>query len=161
MAEPSEAVDPFERLTNTHRRIEERLAELEHAAGQADLSTMADVLGFFDRAGARHHEDEERSLFPRLRGDAHIAPLLTALEAEHREHDDARAALQAAHAEGAHAVGPAVERFCSLYRAHIEREEKELFPAARAALDDGAKREMAKEMEDRRGGGGGGRGRRR
>jgi hemerythrin-like domain-containing protein len=154
MAEMGDAGDPFARLLNTHRRIEERLAELEQAAGQADLATMADVLGFFERAGARHHEDEERSLFPRLRQVADLAPLLTTLEQEHRDHEAARATLEAAHAQGADAVAPAVDRFCTLYRAHIAREEVELFPAARAALDEPTKEAIAKEMADRRGGGG-------
>src|SRR5438105_10007962 len=138
-------VDPFARLENTHRRIEERLADLEHAAGQADLSTMADVLGFFERAGARHHEDEEKSLFPRLRRHAALAPLLTSLEGEHRAHEEAREGV-ARDCEGAAdcpTLVAAAARLCAVYRAHIVREEKELFPAARAALDEATLRQIA------------------
>jgi hemerythrin-like domain-containing protein len=147
-------LDPFARLLNTHRRIEERLAALEHAAGQADLATMADVLGFFDRAGARHHEDEERSLFPRLRDVPALAPLVASLEEEHRAHEAARVDLEKAQAAGGAGVRLAVQGFASLYRAHIAREETELFPAARAALDEPTQHAIATEMTDRRGGGG-------
>jgi hemerythrin-like domain-containing protein len=155
--------DPFARLENTHRRIEERLLELEAAAprlvdpaerAQA-LEIVHDVLGFFERAGARHHDDEELSLFPRLVGNAELVPVLRALEDEHRTHDAAYAAL----ADGVRAgvdpatLGALVARLATIYRAHIAREEAELFPRARAALDPETAAAVAAEMSARRGGG--------
>jgi hemerythrin-like domain-containing protein len=165
--------DPFARLENTHRRIEERLATLERAASELDtvermraLDDVYDVVRFFSRAAARHHEDEEISLFPRLARLAcatELAPLLAALEAEHRAHDAVYAELSALVASFPSDVGPErsdevrlatlARQLSEVYRAHIDREERELFPAARRALDEAACAEMASEMEARRGGG--------
>lgn len=162
--------DPFARLENTHRRIEERLETLERAASELDsvermraLGDVYDAVRFFARGAARHHEDEELSLFPRLARVSELAPLLATLEAEHRTHDAVYAELAALVDSFPSDVGPELadearltalaHRLSEVYRAHIEREERELFPAARRALDAGACAEIAEEMEARRGGG--------
>ena len=160
--------DPFARLENTHRRIEERLATLERAASELDgvermgaLGDVYDVVRFFARAAARHHEDEEASLFPRLARVTELAPLLTSLEAEHRAHDAAYTELAALVDAFPSDVGPEradevrlaalARRLSEIYRAHIDREERELFPAARRALDAATCAAMADEMQARRG----------
>jgi hemerythrin-like domain-containing protein len=164
----SEEHDPFARLLNTHRRIEEQLDALERAAieiGAPGQQTQAlveidDIIGFFDRAARRHHEDEERSLFPRLRAEPELDPLLEALEAEHRSHDEAYDRVVAA----AQALSPgslssdeverlraAVVRLAEVYRAHIGREERELFPRAKTLLGSAALDAIAAEMLYRRG----------
>ena len=174
--------DPFARLCHTHRRIEERLDDLQRGAAEVGdeakrgeaLDAIFNVLGFFERAGARHHDDEEESLFPRLRSAAshpgvdhaaaaracrQLAEILAALTAEHREHDAVYAELLSL----AHSVpqtGPddgyaarlqaTAKRFAQLYRAHIRREEDELFPAAARALDAKTIGDLAREMSERR-----------
>ena len=146
--------DPFERLLHTHRRIEERLEELLAAAPRADPASdevVKDVLGFFARAGQKHVDDEERTLFPRLRALPALAPILAALEEEHREHARLERALEEA-APGNRAA--AARALADAYRAHIEREERTLFPAARAALTPEVLRALGEEMAERRGGGG-------
>ncbi len=162
------ARDPFARLENTHRRIEERLATLERAASELDgvermraLDDVYDVVAFFARAAARHHEDEEKSLFPRLAAVADLEPLVRSLADEHREHDAVYGEIAALVGAFPTDVGPEradearlaalARRLSDVYRAHIDREEKELFPAARRALDAAACEEMAEEMEARRG----------
>jgi hemerythrin-like domain-containing protein len=136
----SDETDPFARLERTHRRIEERLAALE--AGEADA---ADVIEWLDRSAARHHDDEERSLFPRLAADAAFATILAALGDEHRALDAATRALAASPADPTLAA-----RLNDLYRAHIDREERELFPRARAALTAVVIEEIGREMIGRR-----------
>lgn len=171
---PENENDPFARLCHTHRRIEERLVTLERAAIDVSdsalrmdaLNAVYDVVGFFERAGARHHEDEERSLFPSLRAVASLAPLLAALEEEHRAHQAVFAELSAL-VGGFSDEGPERKdeeslrtlsaRLAEIYRAHIEREEKDLFPAARAALTPEDIVRIAKDMTERRGERGGGR----
>ena len=160
--------DPFGRLENTHRRIEERLATLEKAAGELDgvermraLDDVYDVVGFFARGAVRHHEDEEKSLFPRLTGVPELGPLVASLEAEHREHDEVYAEIAALVRSFPTDVGPEradevrlaalAKRLSEVYRAHIDREEKELFPLARRVLDEATCTQMADEMEARRG----------
>ncbi len=159
--------DPFVRLENTHRRIEQRLATLEQAASELDdsalrpdaLRAIYNVMGFMERGAVRHHEDEERSLFPRLRGATALSELIAVLEEEHRAHAALYAEL-AAHVRGWPDEGPdrpgeahlraLVRRVAEAYAAHIQREERELFPAARSVLGADARREMGNEMMDRR-----------
>src|SRR4051812_22871089 len=93
MPNDADRTDPFSMLRSSHRRLEERLAELATAAralddpAQADaaLGVCEDVLAYFGRAVTRHEDDEERSLFPRLAPFAELAPALAALATEHVE----------------------------------------------------------------------------
>jgi iron-sulfur cluster repair protein YtfE (RIC family) len=173
--------DPFAQLERSHRRLEERLDELRDAARDgaptADaLETLRGVAAYFARAVPRHEEDEEKSLFPRLAassaGDA-LAPLLARVTEEHRAHEGLHARLASLVAEReasasgvpsqalASALEELAEALIRAYHTHVDEEERVLFPAARAALDDAAKAAIAHEMDARRGGGGGGGGRRR
>jgi hemerythrin-like domain-containing protein len=157
--------DPFEQLERSHRRLEERLDDLAMATSgeTVDLDAVREVAAFFARAVRRHEDDEERSLFPRLRGRPELVPILERLSREHREHEalhtklDALAQIPVTEASArpaaelraeVEAVGDALTR---AYRAHIEEEERHLFPAARAALDATAQAEMVAEMQARRG----------
>lgn len=164
--------DPFARLESTHRRLEERLQALTAAVAELArpdlprddrdeaLAVIEETTSFFERGARRHVEDEERTLFPRLSGEASLAPILQALEAEHREHralEDELSALVAAF-EGrrpdlaeAQRLTAIADRLGVLYRAHIAREEQELFPAARKVLAPEVLAEMGDEMVDRRG----------
>ena len=154
----------------SHRRLEERLDELQMASGGADTPAAADiardVAAFFARAVRRHEEDEEQSLFPRLGKVASLAPSLERLAREHREHEklhaelDALAEKLAGGEDALRELGRVADALTQAYRTHIEEEENVLFPAARAALDDSGKAEIVREMQARRGDGGGG-GRRR
>jgi hemerythrin-like domain-containing protein len=173
-----EARNPFEQLERSHRRLEERLEDLTWVAREArgaavDVDALRDVAAFFTRAVRRHEEDEERSLFPRLRGVAGLEALLERLAVEHGEHLALHARLEPLIATLDRApddqaaieqVVQVAEALVSAYRTHVDTEERTLFPAARAALDADALAAIAREMQDRRGngngggGGGGGRG---
>ncbi len=147
--------DPVERLANTHRRMGEELTALEQAARTGDRQRLDEALDFFASAAKRHHADEEASLFPRLQGDASLAPLLDALTAEHREHDVVRTEIEGLTRADAPAetIAARVDAFVAMVRAHLEREDRELLPAAERALDVDAKTAVAMEMRARRGGG--------
>ncbi|HEY5239992.1 MAG TPA: hemerythrin domain-containing protein [Polyangiaceae bacterium] len=144
--------DPVERLGNTHRRMEQELAALEVAARAGDRQGLDLGLDFFASAAKRHHEDEEASLFPRLRGNAELAPLLDALAAEHREHDAARRQIEelVRGNAGPGVIAAGVARFVGALRAHIEREDRELLPAAERVLDPETRELVASEMRERR-----------
>lgn len=159
--------DPFARMEQTHRRIEERLAGLSRAAGElADgarrmeaLDEIYDTTGWFARGGARHVADEEQTLFPHLRGKPECAALLAALEAEHAEHQALEKELgtlvggwreEGPEVSDERRVAELAEKLGELYRVHIEREEKELFPMARRLLAPSVIEEMGKQMMDRR-----------
>jgi hemerythrin-like domain-containing protein len=151
--------DALSRLLRTHARMEENLVDLERAAAEMRMETIDDVVAFFGRAGARHHDDEERCFFPKLRGVAALAPIVAELESEHRAHDALYAELRdAARAPGdGEGLRATVAKFATAYRAHIRKEEDELFPRVRALLDANALAEIARDLDARRGGGGRGR----
>ena len=142
------AEDPFEMLLRCHRRLEERLDDL---AAAKDRETIEDVLHFFGRAILRHEADEETSLFPRLKNCEHI---IAALTKEHREQEKLHTELRHI-ADGwpqtESRLPDLVDRLRAAYGAHAEREEKELFPAARKQLGEAELTAMLREMDQRRG----------
>jgi hemerythrin-like domain-containing protein len=162
---------PFEMLAACHERVERMLGLLERLAAHlprqgADAQARdaaRDVMRYFDQAAPQHHEDEERHVLPALReaaresGQAALAALADRLHADHEQMAAAWAALRVALAGIVAGQGPpgvtldAVPGFAALYRAHIEREDREAFPAA-AVLVRGAMLEtMGEEMATRRG----------
>jgi hemerythrin-like domain-containing protein len=144
--------DPVARLANTHRRMDGELRALEVAARTGDAQGLDLGLEFFATAAKRHHEDEEASLFPRLRGEADLVPLLDALTAEHRAHEEARREIEGlVRGSGdAREIEASVARFVAMVRGHIEREDRELLPAAERTLDAETRAAVAEEMRGRR-----------
>lgn len=142
--------DPFEMLERCHRRLEETLEMLRTPTRQ----TLDEALAFIDRAVRRHEDDEEQSLFPRLSRVPQLAGLLDRLTVQHRDQtalvDELRAQLAAAAPDDAQ-IRDVVARLDAAYRQHINIEERELFPAAKAALDADDLGGMASEMDARRG----------
>ncbi len=137
-------------LERCHRRLEETLATLATPSRQA----LDEALAFIDRAIRRHEDDEEQSLFPRLVRVPQLAPLLDRLTVQHRDQtalvEELRSLLEAARPDEAR-LRDVVARLTAAYRQHIAVEERELFPAAKAALDADDLGGMASEMESRRG----------
>lgn len=137
-------------LERCHRRLEETLATLADPTRQA----LDEALMFIDRSVKRHEDDEELSLFPRLVRVPQLAPLLDRLTVQHRDQaaaiEDLRALLEAPKLDPVLAR-EIVARLSTSYAEHIAVEEKELFPAARAAFDADDLGGMASEMDARRG----------
>jgi hemerythrin-like domain-containing protein len=160
---------PLDLLERSHRRLEERLAVLQSAAsaivreraGVTELTAIDSVLGFLERSAARHEEDEEESLFPRLRGVPELRPLLDDLAADHLLHRHLLKQLRSLHS-GWPETGPDASDGAALailaneltraYRTHIEREERELMPAARERLGPAEREGIRIEMSKRRSG---------
>lgn len=142
--------DPFEMLERCHRRLEETLELLRTPTRQA----LDEALAFIDRALRRHEDDEEQSLFPRLARVPQLAGLLDRLTVQHRDQsaivEELRAELAAATSDE-RKLRDVVARLDAAYREHITVEERELFPAAKAALDADDLGGMASEMDARRG----------
>jgi hemerythrin-like domain-containing protein len=156
-------------LERSHRRLEERISELQRAAGAilreradtGDLAAVDDVLAYLERSAVRHETDEEESLFPRLRVHRELRPLLAELSAEHDLHRQIVAHLRTQRSgwppggpdagDGA-ALAMTTGELARAYRAHIEREERELLPAARDHLSRSELAAIRLEMERRRNG---------
>lgn len=155
---------PYEMLEACHERVERslslllRLAEHLRSVGPDEQARDAarDLLRYFDIAAPHHHEDEERHVLPRLRalGQAGLADRIAA------DHVRMQAAYQAIRPgllalretalppdEAQLASWPA---FAALYRAHIELEEGDAYPACRAEATPEALALMGAEMAQRR-----------
>ena len=162
---------PFEMLAACHERVERMLGLLERLAAHlpqqgADAQARdaaRDVMRYFDQAAPHHHEDEERHVLPALReaardpGQHDLAALADRLQADHKQMAAAWAALRVPLVEvtegrwSAGARFDAVPGFAALYRAHIEREDREAFPAAAGLVRGPALEAMGVEMATRRG----------
>lgn len=115
-------------------------------------------------AAARHHEDEERHVFPPLMAgpDPAVKALVLRPIQDHRQMElawtDARSVLQAVVDHG-EAPWPGLtvwhqvklNDFARLYRQHLDDEEKVACPAACGLLGPGALAAMSEDMMVRRG----------
>lgn len=168
MIRPHEAApnydDPLGLLAACHRRIESQCALLHklvlHLQAQGNDARAQEaavgIVRYFDTAGRYHHEDEERDLFPTLTAhDPALTPVLRDLAADHAHMESVWRRLRSALAQvdtGGPALDTAlVEEFTALYRAHIEREEREIFPRARQLLGPAEMAALAQGMAQRRG----------
>lgn len=159
---------PFEMLAACHERVQRSLDLLRrlqdhlarHGADAQAREAARDVMRYFDIAAPKHHDDEERHVFPALlAADAkrHTALVQRLLEDHQRMGTvwpHARAALQAVadgQWTGEAAALQAWAAFADLYGPHIEAEEALAYPAARVQLDAGATAAMGAEMAQRRG----------
>lgn len=163
---------PFEMLEACHERVErmlsliQRLQQHLQKTGCDDSARQAarDVMRYFDQAAPRHHEDEERHVFPPLVAgpDAAVKALVLRLIQDHRQMElawtDARSVLQTI-ADHGNVPWPGLtvwhqvklNDFARLYRQHVDDEEKVAYPAARGLLGPGALAAMSEDMLLRRG----------
>jgi iron-sulfur cluster repair protein YtfE (RIC family) len=163
--------DPLDFLVEIHDRIQEQLAILERQTrtlteqgGGAAQQEIGKTLQRIETLGALHTEDEEQSLFPRLRSssaadDFGLLELAQVLEMQHREKEAALAEL-AAHLETLPAA-PAptaqqldrlqglVARLIDLYHAHIMIENQRLVPGSKECLQASDLNAMQQEMRTR------------
>lgn len=167
--------DPLELLVECHRKLERHLDALLRAAEVVRAGSDAERLSAFfaiDMARAhfygplvKHTEDEEQSLFPRLRrrGGIAAAEALAAvgeLEAEHRAaellHREFDGLADRIPRDGSAGVGEleelnrVVAALASLYRPHVRVENELVFPAASRILTVEDSRQIGAEMQARR-----------
>lgn len=132
-------------------------AHVESRGADSDAREAAsNILRYFDVAAPLHHADEEEDLFPALRalGEPGLELAIAELEAEHLSlaglWQSVRLWLTAI-SQGEAAPPPnELESFARLYPAHADREEAEVYGAAKrltsAELD-----ELGTRMRQRRG----------
>jgi len=167
---------PLGLLSDCHRRIEAFLdmmlrvldgsQDARNPLAPGEREALEAALRYFDVAAPRHTQDEEESLFPRMRAsndpDAHAAlDRMVALEADHRHADAQHAAVKDLCRRWLD-VGPLPEpdrqqladllrELRHLYTGHIALEDSELFPLAARVLDQRQLKEIGQEMARRRG----------
>jgi hemerythrin-like domain-containing protein len=167
---------PLGLLSDCHRRIEnflemmirvlQRSGDGSRALAGDERQALETALRYFDVAAPRHTQDEEQSLFPRLRASDNPQALaalarVEALEADHRHADTAHAQVkdlcrrwldagplpQARRQRLVHLLQDLRE----MYARHIAMEDNELFPLAARVLNSSELHEVGKEMAQRRG----------
>jgi hemerythrin-like domain-containing protein len=167
--------DPLRLLVHCHARIEAQLTALERAAEVlrvAERQSLPQLFAVIDGAiahfaipGVKHTEDEEISLFPRMRrhggsaGEEAIAAIAE-LESQHRsaeqlhsEFDDFVATLPrdgSADNRELDSFGGLVAGLTMLYRPHINLENNFVFPVAARVLPAGEIQALGEEMRARR-----------
>ncbi len=157
-----EQIEEF--LMACHRRIEARLAVLERAAEAVEqrpaeaLEAFDSVFRFLESSGALHTEDEEDSLFPRLRArmerGEHV--FLAGLEHDHAEAGVLVRRLRSLVEQARHgavdgaAIRGAAGELAALYRRHIAEEDSALTAYSRRVLTPPERLAIAAEMRKRR-----------
>lgn len=134
----------------------------KHGADQEAQVTATSIRRYFNEAAPRHHEDEEVDMFPRLRERLHaeadkvVLDVLEQVEADHLEMAGLWNALDAELAQVTRGKAvklsqAAVDRFATMYRHHIDAEERVLLPALKRALNANDWQQVGRAMAERRG----------
>lgn len=167
--------DPLGLLVHCHTRIDGHLRALEHAGEvlrrpgaeqlPAAFNQIALACAHFAVPGVKHTQDEEISLFPRLRehGGAEAEDALSAaaeLEIQHRVAERLHAELNAlaerilrdgaCEAETVDRFNEIVSILAAIYRPHIRVENSIVFPVAARVLGAGVIQTIGNEMRARR-----------
>jgi hemerythrin-like domain-containing protein len=161
--------DPVEMWLACHERVRRfasmlgrlRVHMVSAGADEEARASAESIRRYFNEAAPRHHEDEEADMFPLLRArctatDAAVIATIERVETEHVEMAALWRELDAVLARiGAGSSAPLadelVERFESLYDAHIVAEETVLLPAMRRVLGAGDWQAIGISMARRRG----------
>jgi iron-sulfur cluster repair protein YtfE (RIC family) len=159
---------PIEHLMACHRRIEQRLETLINAAGHMGidragaLKAIRKSLEFLDTSGALHTQDEEASLFPRLRPKLSSSEVVfvDSLEAQHVEagavYADLKQLATTLNSPGGSSTDSiasyrdCASRLRALYRDHIRAEDEILTALAKRSLGELDISEISREMRARR-----------
>ena len=160
---------PIAVLKHCHDRIRKQIATLQkllvhlpEKGASIDAKQAANaVMNYFNKAAHNHHEDEERDLMPMLQAIAvgDDATLLGALVPEIlREHQEMDAAWRVLDrqlreiADGASAALAVddVNRFATIYSAHMEKEETHIAPMAKRLFSPAQMQQLGNAMRARR-----------
>ncbi len=147
------------------RRASEALRNREETDYQPVFATIDTVLTHFSTAGTKHTQDEEESLFPRIRehvddGVSEVFDAVATLEVQHSLAQNIEKKLERFYVSmtGDEALDSnKTDLFCDLseslydlYRPHIQVENEFIFPAAGKILAASELLEIGKEMYQRR-----------
>jgi hemerythrin-like domain-containing protein len=149
--------DPVGLLRACHDRILQHCELLERLPETPDSATARQVVRYFTTSAVQHHRDEEEDLFPLInRQSMKIAELVFQLRKQHVQLDELWNALlpqlRSVPQEGFDADFRArTAEFCTLYREHIQRENRELLPLISSSLSRQQLGMVGEKMAARRG----------
>jgi hemerythrin HHE cation binding domain-containing protein len=164
--------DALDLLRNSHRRIEWYLLIMADVLARTGGDTLAApdrevvraALAYLEVGAAMHADDEQRSLFSRLRAmdetGGVLPDLIERLDAESEAIREAQATVSPlCHAwlfrcaltpAEAASLRESLAALDAAYRAHIEGQEQDLFPLAAYVIDASDMDQIAREMMARR-----------
>ncbi len=157
--------EPLEILEACHGRIENQLVTLERLVAhlrekdvdESVRKAIASVVRYFESAGAHHHEDEEIDLFPHLSKvtGGTVDGLIGELLSDHILMGQGWIAVKEALLEVNAGISVVLDEvkinvFADIYRRHIQRENHELLPLARAVLSAADLKSLSLSMTNRR-----------
>lgn len=157
--------DPLGLLRACHDRILAhcctlvRLAEHIHQKGvdEEARGAMSRIHRYFSTAGRHHHADEEKDLFPRLRGlDPGVDALMDELLGQHHRMDQLWESLAPLlsdpdRVDNAAQFERLVDEFVKVYRQHVVTENTRLLPAAESLIREADRMALGRAMAARRG----------
>lgn len=160
--------NPLGLLSDCHRRIERFLGVLSKLARERrgaaltieESGALDRALTYFREAAPKHTDDEEDSLFPRIRHSPDALAIIDELETDH---ETAEAAHQEVEILGldwlqkgslaehsANRLVDVLTELQRLYAKHISIEDGELFPLASQLLNHDQLAQIGAEMASRR-----------
>ncbi|TCK73746.1 hemerythrin domain-containing protein [Acidipila rosea] len=162
--------DPLGMLKDCHRRIEQFLhilATVAARAGEGELSgeeknAVEASLRYFRTGGQRHNQDEEESLFPRLRAENTAGQMdeLDRLESDHHRASELHETVDRLYSawitadrlssEDQARLLAATREMERLYAEHIQVEERIVFPHAAQVLNSHTLAAIGAEFSARR-----------
>jgi hemerythrin-like domain-containing protein len=161
---------PIAVLKHCHERIRKQIRTMENLGIHLALEGLDfeaqqaanSILRYFNKAAHHHHEDEEQDLLPMLQATARgddtllLNEVVPEIMKEHSQMDRAWAGLEQqleAISSGTSAVLSAddVDRFASLYQAHMEKEETHIAPMAQRLFSSEQMAHLGDAMRARRG----------
>jgi len=156
--------DPLGLLKACHQRILGFCELLVKIVGHIAASGVDDdvkkaankVHYYFSTAAILHHQDEELDLFPILVGESlKIATIIHELKQDHVNLDKTWKQLEPLLAKpdsikNTDDFNQHVEKFCSTYREHIQKEEDNFLSMAQHMLSTEQLQQLGNRMKDRR-----------
>lgn len=157
--------DPLGLLRACHGRILGHCETLEKLLDHLDLYGPDDeareaagrIHRYFAIAGRHHHDDEERDLFPLLRGRSpELDALIDRLLQEHAQMDRTWLELEPLLTQPERLAADArraeiIDIFVTAYRAHVDTENNQLLPQAKTVLSADETFRLGESMARRRG----------
>lgn len=157
--------DPLGLLRACHERIfqqcdlVERLSHhiAENGVDEEACNSAAKIYRYFSTAARHHHADEELDLFPRLvRHSVKLTDTIYQLKQEHAELDALWQSIEE------HLAKPTsiedfddfqtlTQHFAEAYRAHAEKENKEVLDSAQQLFSRDELNQLGRSMAERRG----------
>jgi hemerythrin-like domain-containing protein len=164
----SQSEDAVDLLIGCHQRIRHFTAvamKLAHAQGASidEVRQAAEAVHrYYSVSLPLHEADEDQTLQPRLSsvGDERVRHALLAMSDQHQAIDELLERLLPLLRlvrNNPATIGEVGGEMCSItkaldemFRAHLEMEEDVIFPAIRTLLPEGARRDVLREMRERR-----------